>query len=101
MPKYLQQYKHEAEELEKKRQELKEKRKLPPGTRLVPEEERIQTLEDLTFTKAELQKLLGQMPISLRSEGLQKKKRELEERLEKVEQGINMFSRKVVYVKEN
>jgi hypothetical protein len=36
----------------------------------------------------------------MRSDALLKKKRELEERLERVESGISMFSRRVVYVKE-
>jgi hypothetical protein len=57
-------------------------------------------LEELVATKRELNNLLGQLPISMRSEALQKKKRDLEERLEKVENGINLFSRKLVYVKE-
>lgn len=60
----------------------------------------MQTLEELHATKRELVNLLGQLPISMRSEALQKKKRDLEERLEKVESGISMFSRRVVYVKE-
>jgi len=44
--------------------------------------------------------MLSQLPISMRSDALQKKKRDLEDRLEKVENAINTFSRKVVYVKE-
>jgi len=66
---------------------------MPPGTRLVPEEERVKTLEDLIETKRELNQLLAQMPISMRSEGLQKRKREVEDRLDTVEKGIIMFSR--------
>jgi len=66
---------------------------MPPGTRLVPEEERVKTLEDLIETKRELNQLLAQMPISMRSEGLQKRKREVEDRLDTVEKGIVMFSR--------
>lgn len=73
---------------------------MPPGTRLIPEDERVKTLEELVDTKKELSQLLGQMPISMRSEGLQKRKREIEDRLEAVEKGIQLFSRKIVYVKE-
>lgn len=36
----------------------------------------------------------------MRSDALQKKKKDLEDRLEKVEQAVIMFSRKIVYVKE-
>ena len=57
-------------------------------------------MEELIATKRELNSLLGQLPISMRSDALLKKKRELEERLERVESGISMFSRRVVYVKE-
>lgn len=56
--------------MEQQRQELKEKKKLPAGTRQIPEEERVQTLEELNATKRELVNLLGQLPISMRSEAL-------------------------------
>jgi hypothetical protein len=93
VPKYLQGYKKDADLLAKQRAELQEKKKMPPGTRLVPEEERVKTLEDLIETKRELNQLLAQMPISMRSEGLQKRKREVEDRLDTVEKGIVIFSR--------
>ena len=51
MPKYLQKYKQEAEDLAKKRALLKERAKAPPGTRQIDEAERITTLEELTSTK--------------------------------------------------
>lgn len=47
VPKYLSKFKTEAEILEQQRADEKNKQKLPPGTRLIPEEERIRTLEDL------------------------------------------------------
>jgi hypothetical protein len=47
VPKYLSKFKTEAEILEQQRADEKNKHKLPPGTRLIPEEERIRTLEDL------------------------------------------------------
>ena len=43
--------------------------------------------------------MLETMPISMRSEALRLKKRELEERLADVERGITTFSRSVVFVK--
>jgi len=62
------------------------------------ENERIATLEQLHSTKRELQTVLDSLPISMRSENLRLKKREIEERLSNVEKGISTFSRKVVYV---
>ena len=47
MPKYLNKYKEEAEELAQKRAELKAKKELPPGMKKMDEAERVKTLEDL------------------------------------------------------
>lgn len=54
VPKYLKQYQKDADELAQQRAVLEAKKKLPPGTRQIPEEERIKTLEDLIDTKKEL-----------------------------------------------
>ena len=58
-----------------------EKAKLPKGMRKLPEEERVATLEELISTRSELNKMLQQMPISMRSENLRQKKREIEDKL--------------------
>ena len=80
------------------REELKAKKKLPPGMKKMDEAERVATLEQLQSTKRELNNILGSMPISMRSENLRQKKRELEDRLAEVERGITTFSRLVVYI---
>ena len=71
-PKYISKYKEEA----KVKQEVKEEQRLakmrPPGTRLLPEAERIQTLDQLLENKKELNKVYMQLPISLRTESLKK-----------------------------
>lgn len=100
VPKYIEKYKDEAAELAKQREELKAKKKLPPGMKQMDEAERVETLEQLQSTKRELNSILQTMPISMRSENLRLKKRELEERLSEVERGITTFSRKVVYIQE-
>ena len=46
----------------KKREE--EEASIPPGTRLMGEDERIQTLEELNNTKKELNNILERMPIA-------------------------------------
>ena len=82
----------------KKREELRAKKLLPTGMVQMPEAERVATLEQLESTKRELQGILNGLPISMRSDNLRQKKRELEERLSQIERGITTFSRKVVYV---
>lgn len=79
---------------------MRAKKKLPPGMKQMDEAERVETLEQLQSTKRELNSILQTMPISMRSENLRLKKRELEERLTEVERGITTFSRKVVYIQE-
>ncbi len=81
MPKYLAKYKEEAEQLANKRAELKAKKAIPKGMRMVSEQERVSTLEELVKTKKELNDILMHMPISLQTNGLKQKKRELEDKL--------------------
>ena len=40
-----------------------EKAKIPPGTRLMPEEERIETLKDLMESKKEVNTTLEKLPV--------------------------------------
>ena len=98
VPKYLAKYKEEAEALAQKRAELKAKKALPKGMRQVSEEERVSTLEELVATKKELNDILQHMPISLQTNGLRQKKRELEDKLSTIDKAISTFSRKTVYV---
>lgn len=47
IPNYINKYKNEAEERVELRRRMEEEAKIPPGTRLMGEEERLQTLADL------------------------------------------------------
>lgn len=85
----------------RKREELRAKRALPTGMRQISEEERVRTLEELQSTKRELNSMLQGLPISLRSDNLKAKKRELEDRCEQIDKAISTFTRKVVYVKND
>ena len=73
---------------------------MPKGTRLMVEEERVSTLEQLQANKVEIQAMIEKMPISMRTDALKIKKRELEEKMNDIERAITTFSRKVVYVAE-
>ena len=99
-PKYIEEYKNEAKKKEEDRIEAKDAAKRPPGTRVLPEEERVSTLETLHANKKEVNKLLCQMPISMRTESLRRQKIELEHKLIEIEKAIEMFSRRLVYIKD-
>ena len=97
-PKYITKYKEEA----RIKSEIKEEERLaklrPPGTRLLPEGERIQTLEKLLENKKELSAVYMQLPISLRTENLKNQKIQLEDKLKELDKAIDTFSKKTVYV---
>lgn len=80
----------------KKREE--EEASIPPGTRLMGEDERIQTLEELNNTKKELNNILERMPIANNTLSLQRRRKEYEEKLFKIERAIETFSKKTVYI---
>lgn len=65
------------------------------------EEERVKTLEEMEAQRKEIDEILKNMPLSMRTDALKNKKRELETKLDEIERAITTFSRKVVYVKDN
>ena len=98
-PEYIQKFKEEAKQKEDERLEAKAAKTRPPGTRVIDEKERVETLEQLEKNKKEVNKILMQMPISMRTESLRKQKQELEHKLIEVDKAIDLFSRKTVYIK--
>jgi peroxiredoxin family protein len=60
---------------------LKAKQALPKGMRQISESERVSTLEELISTRKELNTIMMALPISMQTNGLKQKKRELEEKL--------------------
>ena len=81
---------------QRRRQE--EEAKMPPGTRLMGDEERLSTLNDLLMTKKEVSTLLERMPIANRTHAAERRKKELEEKLMRIERAIETFSKKTVYI---
>lgn len=71
---------------------------MPPGTRLMGDEERLQTLAELQETKKELQNLLERLPIAQRTQAGERRKKEMEEKLMRIERAIETFSKKTVYI---
>ena len=66
---------------------------------MLTEEERNETLSQLSNTRKELINLLEKFPISMRTMAVNMKKKEMEKKLEEIEEGIKTFSRKQVFVK--
>jgi len=97
-PYSIEKYKEEMAEFKARREEEMAKAKLPPGTKLMPEEERVATLDELVRQKKEIQETIEKMPLSMRSDALKAKKREMEEKMNEIERAITTFSRKFVYV---
>ncbi len=62
------------------------------------EEERLQTLADLHQTKKEINTMLEKMPIANRTQAVERRKKELEEKLMRIERAIETFSKKTVYI---
>ena len=75
-----------------------ERAKHPPGTRLMPEEERLETLKDLKESRKEINTAIEKMPVVSRTIAGEKLKRELEDKLVRVDRAIETFEKKVVYV---
>lgn len=71
---------------------------MPPGTRLMGEAERQDTLNDLELAKTETIAMLEKLPVVAHSMRMEKHKAELEAKLQRLERGIETFSKEKVYV---
>ena len=100
-PRYLQNMKIEAEKQKEIDLLKKEEEKFPKGTRLLSEEERIFTLNKLLESKKEIENLLSKLPITMASQAARNKQEELYKKLDEIDNAINTFSRKKVFVKVN
>ena len=72
--------------------------KHPPGTRLMPEDERLHTLNDLKEAKELTNKELEKLPVVAHSGKMERHKKELEDKLGRLDRAIETFSKKTVYV---
>jgi hypothetical protein len=98
VPNYLRTRKEEWKQKEVEKQKQADMKKIPPGTRILPEEERLATLEQLHETKKEIMRTIETLPISLRTIALRNKKLDLENKLKEVENAITLFSKENVFV---
>lgn len=100
-PKYITNMKIEAEKQKEVEMQKKEEEKYPKGTRLLSEEERIFTLNKLIESKKEIEGLVSKLPITMASQAAKNKQQELYKKMDEIDNAINTFSRKKVFVKVN
>ena len=98
IPTYINKYKEQREFEAQQKAEEEERLKHPPGTRLMPEHERIETLNDLLQAKAETSRALEKLPVVAHSNKMERHKKDLEDKLIRLERAIDTFSKKTVYV---
>ena len=98
-PKYLQNMKIEAEKKKEIEKLRKETSKYPKGTRLLSEEERLFTLEKLKQSKNDINQIIEKLPITCDSQAFRNKREELFKKLDEIENSIETFSKKKVFVK--
>jgi ABC-type Fe3+-citrate transport system substrate-binding protein len=75
-----------------------EKAKYPPGTRLMPDQERLETLKDLIDSKRELNTALEKLPVVSKTIQMTRHKKDYEEKINRIDKAIDTFSKKQVYV---
>ena len=100
VPLYIQERKAEmAEEAARKRRE-EENKKAPAGMSLMPEEERLDTLNILKQNLAATKDHLQRMPLLVETPSAIRKKANLERKIQEIEDAINIFSRPKVFIKD-
>lgn len=98
VPRYLEEFKSKrSEELELKRKTI-ENADCPEGMRLMPEDERQDTLLMLDKGKEEVFQAINKLPIANNSGTIQRRRKNYEEKLTEIEAAVKMFSRPRVYV---
>lgn len=100
VPDYIKRYEMERELKEQEMLKRKEEMKYPKGTRLLSEEERVETLNSLIKAQQEMTTLLEKMPITNRTLSIQRRKEEFMKKLTEIDKAIDMFSKKRVFVKK-
>lgn len=70
----------------------------PRGMMLMPEEERLHTLDTLHSSKEEAMRQLSKMPFVIETPTQKKKQDELEAKLREIERAIALFSKPKVYI---
>lgn len=98
VPSYLTQRKTEMKLLKEREEAMKPDKDCPPGMTLMPNEERLATLETLQQSKEECISQLSKMPIAIETLSLKEKQHSLECKLKEIDNAINLFSKPKVFI---
>lgn len=97
IPQYIESRK-EAIRMEK---EPPPKSDIPPGMRLLSEEEKLEAIESLTEQKKDIEAQLSKFSLRLESPTILREKRVLENELDQIEKSIEQLSKKYVFVPDD
>lgn len=100
IPRYLEERRVKAEREEEERLRNMPDPSCPIGMKLMPEQERIETLRVLERNKAEAMNQMTRLPFVVETPSMIRKKNDLENKLKEIERAISLFSRPKVYVKQ-
>lgn len=99
VPQYLldlkEQWRKDKEEMKKQTPDPS----MPPGHTKMPEQERLETLNKLKETQAQLTKELLMLPVRADTFSIQNRRTELDKKLSELEEAIKIFSRSKVFIK--
>mmetsp|Transcript_22102 Transcript_22102/g.61351 ORF Transcript_22102/g.61351 Transcript_22102/m.61351 type:complete len:295 (-) Transcript_22102:93-977(-) len=98
VPAYLKARKQEMQEEVEAQEAAAEAAKIPPGMRVMPEAERMETLDILAQNKAAVEAKLMRLPFNVETPSQIQYKSGLEARLQEIEEAERMFSRPNVLV---
>jgi hypothetical protein len=98
VPSYLKARKQEMQRDAEAEAAAIEAAKIPPGMRVMPEEERQETLAILAENKRAVEKKIMQLPFNIETPSQIKYKNSLEARVQEIEQAERLFSRPNVLV---
>jgi hypothetical protein len=73
----------------------------PKGMKLMPEDERLSTLDSLQTSKTECLRLLTKLPFVLDTISSKKKQEVYENKLKEIENAISIFKRPKVFIKKD
>jgi Calmodulin-binding len=101
VPEYLQLERKVKEEKERVEKERKSGNQIviPPGHRLLPEQERQETIEMLQRRKKEVEACIGKLPLRIEIDSQRRRQSDLEKRLKDIETALQFLHKPNVVVK--
>lgn len=102
VPQYIQERKAEMAEAARQRQEQEQREEgCPPGMTRMDNAERLETLSVLKKNQRLANQQLAKLPLTIETPSMRRRKDELERKLQQIEEAIKIFSRDVVFIKDD